>query len=319
MPADADRRIQLDGRLPTVTALPEPSTGGPATGGPATGGPSTGGPSTGGPSTGEPAAQQPLTGTPGDGGRGIEWLDEDTLGDGVRQRRFDVLREGLRVPGLLWTPAEGGGPHPLVLLGHGGSGSKRQDYVAAMARRLVRDHAIAAAAIDGPVHGDRRVGPPAPSPLVIAEFAQLWANDGDTMTDSMVADWVVTLDGLRALPEIRNGPVGWWGVSMGTIIGLPFVASDSRVGAAVLGLMGLTGPTKARIARDAPRVRCPVLFLVQWDDSLFPHDAALGLWEVLGSPEKRLLAQPGDHGDLPADAFEASARFLARHLGADRR
>jgi dienelactone hydrolase len=239
--------------------------------------------------------------------------------NGVRQRRFDILRDGLRVPGLLWTPAADRGPHPLVLLGHGGSGSKRQDYVVAMARRLVRDHAIAAAAIDGPVHGDRRPGPPAPAPLVLAEFAQVWANDGDSMTDSMVEDWTATLDGLRALPEIRSGPVGWWGVSMGTIIGLPFVAADSRVGAAVLGLMGLTGPTKGRIARDAPRVACPVLFLVQWGDTLFPHDVALGLWEALGSPEKRLLAQPGDHGDLPRDAFEASARFLARHLGVDSR
>lgn len=244
----------------------------------------------------------------------VTWLDEDVFRAGVRQRRFDVVRGSRRIPGLVWTPAEEG-PRPLVLLGHGGSGTKRQDYLVAMARRLVQRHGFAAAAIDGPVHGDRRAGPPAPPPLVLAEFAQLWANDGDTMTDEMVADWRTTIDALQSLPDIGNGPVGWWGVSMGTIVGLPVVAADTRFRAAVLGLMGLTGPTQARIARDAPRVRCPVLFLVQWDDALFPHDVAIALWEALGTREKQLSARPGDHGDLPADAFEESARFLARHLG----
>jgi dienelactone hydrolase len=244
----------------------------------------------------------------------LAWLDEDVTGKGVRQRRFDVVRDDRRIPGLVWTPSEGDGPRPLVLLGHGGSGSKRQDYVVAMARRLVRNHGIAAAAIDGPVHGDRRAGPAAPAPLVLAEFAQLWANDGAGMTDAMVADWRATLDALRALPDVGDGPVGWWGLSMGTITGLPVVAADERVGAAVLGLMGLTGPTRDRIARDAARVRCPVLFLVQWEDAMFPHKVAVELWEALGSKDKQLLANPGGHGDLPPGAFEASARFLAHHL-----
>ncbi len=273
------------------------------------------------------AADGPLEGPLGgalspderDGGSpALTWLDEDLLRDGVRQRRFDVLRAGRRIPGLLWTPAEGEGPRPLVLLGHGGSGSKRQDYVVAMARRLVHDHGISAAAIDGPVHGDRRAGPPAPSALVLAEFAQLWANDGDAMTDGIVADWIASLDALQSLPDVGNGPAGWWGFSMGTITGLPVVAADGRFRAAVLGLMGFTGPTRERIARDAPRVRCPVLFFVQWDDVMFPHDLAIRLWEALGSREKRLVANPGGHGELPPDVLETSAQFLAAHLADDR-
>jgi len=248
---------------------------------------------------------------------GVVWrADEDVVEADVRRRGFVVHHSGRRVPGLLWSPARGGGPRPVVLLGHGGSGSKRQDYVAAMARRLARDHGLAAAAIDGPVHGDRRAGPPAPPALVLAEFAQLWANEGEEMTDAMVRDWTVTLDALQALPEIGSGPAGWWGVSMGTIIGVPVVAAEPRIRVAVLGLMGLTGPTRRRIEADVRRVRCPVLYLVQWDDRLFPRDVALELWDALGSADKRLLAQPGDHGDLPADAFELSAAFLARHLGA---
>ena len=57
---------------------------------------------------------------------------------------------------------------------------------------------------------------------------------------------------------------------MGTILGLPVVAAEPRISVAVLGLAGIAGPTKQRLADDAKSVRCPVLFLVQWDDELFP-------------------------------------------------
>src|ERR1039458_10620992 len=85
----------------------------------------------------------------------LEWLDDEES-QGVRERRFDLDRGGRIVPGLLWTPVGAAGPRPLVLLGHGGSGHKRQDYALSLARRLVRHHGFGAASIDGPVHGDRR-------------------------------------------------------------------------------------------------------------------------------------------------------------------
>lgn len=245
----------------------------------------------------------------------LEWTGTADAQRGVAERRFTLERGGRTVPGALWTPAEGGGPRPLVLLGHGGSGSKRQDYVLALARRLVRHRGMVAAAIDGPLHGERRPDPTASADLVLLQFAQQWSSTGDAMTDDMVADWRATLDALQALPEVGNGPVGWWGVSMGTILGLPFVAAEPRVRAAVLGLMGLTGPTRARLAADAPRVRCPVLFLVQWDDELFARTTAFALWAALGAADKRLHLHPGSHGDLPAEEFEQSEAFLALHLG----
>lgn len=243
----------------------------------------------------------------------IEWHDGAPAG-GAHRRPFTLARDGRSVPGVLWTPEEGRGPWPLVLIGHGGSGSKDEDYVVGLGRGLASTHGMAAAAIDGPVHGDRRRDPGATPMLVIAQFAQLWAGDGNAMTDAMVEDWGAVLGALLELPELRSGPVGWWGVSMGTIIGLPFVAAEPRVRAAVLGLMGLTGPTRARIAHDAPHVRCPVLFLVQWDDEMFPRDDAFALWDALGATDARMHVHPGRHGDLPSEAFEASIRFLAARL-----
>ncbi|PRX16945.1 hypothetical protein CLV67_1171, partial [Actinoplanes italicus] len=39
-----------------------------------------------------------------------------TVADGIREQLFMVGD----IPGVLWTPAEGSGPRPLVLIGHGG-------------------------------------------------------------------------------------------------------------------------------------------------------------------------------------------------------
>lgn len=244
---------------------------------------------------------------------------------GVRQRRFDVTHDGRDVPGLLFEPdepGEGTAARPLVLLGHGGSGSKEEDYIVALARRLVRHRGFAACAIDGPVHGDRRppdpAGEPPPDGLVLLEFSQRWSLDG-SLTDLVVADWRAVLDALVAERAAGGGPalgpVGYWGLSMGTIFGLPLVAAEPRIVVAVLGLMGMTGPTRDRIAADAPAVTCPVLFLAQWDDELFPLSRALELFAALGSTDKRLHAHPGRHAEVPPEEFGASEAFLARHLG----
>ena len=239
---------------------------------------------------------------------------DDRARDQLRERPFELLRDGRRVPGVLWTPPQASGPFPLVLIGHGGAGSKYQSHVVAVARGLAQRHGVASAALDGPVHGERRSDPDAPGALVLMQFAQLWANDGDAMTDAMVADWRAVLDALGALPDFAGMPVGWWGLSLGTILGLPLVAAEPRIAAAVLGHMGLTGPTRERIARDAPAVRCPALYLLQWDDEMFDRADSLALFGALGSADKRLHAFPGGHGELPDEGFVDSVTFLADRL-----
>ncbi|MYE31814.1 MAG: alpha/beta hydrolase, partial [Chloroflexi bacterium] len=57
----------------------------------------------------------------------LEWIGDTIEDGGVLERRFDIVRDGNRVPGVLWTPAAATGPTPLVLLGHGGAGHKRDD------------------------------------------------------------------------------------------------------------------------------------------------------------------------------------------------
>jgi dienelactone hydrolase len=238
---------------------------------------------------------------------------EDVASRGVRQRRFDVECDGRPVPGHLWTPDGAEGPRPLVLIGHGAGTSKDEPYIVSLGRRFVRHHGYAAAAIDGPVSGDRR-SDGGGFDISFAEFAQAWANDPE-MIDETIADWTTTLDALQALPDVGVGPVGYWGLSMGTILGLPLVAAEPRIEAAVLGLMGLTGPTKERHGRDAAKVSVPVLFLVQWDDELFKREKAFELFGALASEDKRLHAGPGKHSEVSRASYDDTERFLAEHLG----
>ena len=240
-------------------------------------------------------------------------VESDTSAKGVRERRFDVVRGERRVPGLLWTAAGDDTPRPVVMLGHGASGSKREDYIVALGRRLVRHHGLCAVAIDGPVHGDRRADGRLDTEIAFLDFAQAWSSD-DGLIDDMVGDWQAVLDAVQELPEVAVGPCGYWGLSMGTIFGLPVTAAEPRVAVSVLGLMGISGPTKDRFATDAARVRCPVLFLMQWHDELFSRDHTLALFGALASPDRRLHAHPGAHAEVPAEEFDASARFLESHL-----
>jgi dienelactone hydrolase len=241
------------------------------------------------------------------------WLGDPLVVDGVSERRFDLDVDGARtVPALLWTPTDAVGPRPLVLLGHGATRHKRVDYVLGLARRLVRGHGFAAVAIDAPGHGDRRIAP-GDDLTVFSEFLAEWSRDGTV--EDMIADWNATIEAARSVAEVGDGPLGYWGLSMGTIYGIPLAAVEPRVQVAVFGLMGLVGPTCDRLAADARRVTCPVMFLQQWDDSLLPRKEVLDLFDALASLDKRLHAHPGDHAAVPVEELEFSVTFLARHLG----
>jgi dienelactone hydrolase len=125
----------------------------------------------------------------------------------------------------------------------------------------------------------------------------------------VTTEWQAALTALQQLGHVGAGPVGYWGVSMGGGLGLPFVAAEPRVRAAVLGLAGSPG-----LARTAARITVPVEFLVQWDDERIPRAQSLAVFDALGSAEKTLHANSGRHMDLPRFETDSALRFFARHL-----
>ncbi len=107
---------------------------------------------------------------------------------------------------------------------------------------------------------------------------------------------------------------------MGTMLGLPFVAAEPRVKAAVLGLCGFEGRSAIRgrfgdrHRADAPNVTCPVLFMVQWDDERFDRNGAFELFGMLGSADKRMHTHMGLHAEMPPEGTDATREFLAARL-----
>jgi dienelactone hydrolase len=244
----------------------------------------------------------------------MEFLGQPQVSRGVTERRFDHSVDGEVIPGILWTPEDASdGTRPLVLIGHGGSQHKRAPNVLALARRLVRHLGFAAAAIDGPLHGDRV---PGGTDLELADVrSRFETSPEDTARRFRAAreEWRETLTALKQLPDVGDGPTGYWGLSMGTVIGLPYVASEPRISAAVLGLMGIPADARGDAARA---ISCPVLFLVQWDDELIKRTDALALFDTIGTKDKTMHVNPGLHSSVPAFEIQASEDFFAKHLRA---
>lgn len=236
-----------------------------------------------------------------------------TSSDGVFEQLF-TLGE---IPGVLWTPAGATGTRPLILLGHGGGQHKKAPDVVTRARRFVTECGFAAASVDVPGHGDRPVHKEfnriATENQARAEAGEelypLIASFQALVARQTVPEWQAVLDALQELDHVGAGPVGYWGVSLGCGLGVPFVAAEPRVRAAVLGVSGALAS-----AGPAARITVPVEFLVQWDDERVPREQSLALFDAFASPEKTLHANPGKHGEIPSFEVDSTLRFFARHL-----
>ncbi|MGW2008519.1 dienelactone hydrolase family protein [Streptomyces nigrescens] len=238
----------------------------------------------------------------------------ETSSDGVSEQFF-TLGE---IPGVLWTPEGAAGTRPLVLMGHGGGQHKKAPGIVARARRLVAECDFAVAAVDVPGHGDRpkdeeydRIATENQARVAAGEeLAPLIAGFQALVARRTVPEWRAVLDAVQGLAYVGAGPVGYWGVSLGCGLGVPFVAAEPRVRAAVLGLGGAQAS-----AETAARITVPVEFLLQWDDERVPRAEGLALFDALASDEKTLHANPGKHGEIPAFELDSMMRFFTRHLG----
>lgn len=244
--------------------------------------------------------------------------------DGVRARRFDLRVGDEVVPGMHWLPLGATDAHATVCIGHGGFQHKLYGNVPELAVQFVQKLGVGVVALDAPRHGDRIVDPDAAKkardqavasagkggrrgldPKVLAAMAR--------RTQQHVDEWRALLDVVQTNERWAAGPFGWWGVSMGTTHGLPLVAQDGRIAAAVFGLNALA-PGDDEQAAGAASITIPILFLNQSEDELMTRDAALALWDAFGSSEKTMHINPGGHVQVPRFERDASEAFFRRHL-----
>jgi hypothetical protein len=234
---------------------------------------------------------------------------------GLRERDFTVAG----VPGVLWSPVgTTDRPAPLVLMGHGGGNHKKSPAMAGRARLLVAECGFHVAVLDAPGHGERPssarderqvdaildaldAGRPI-GPLVVRHNLRL--------AGRAVPEWRAALDALQRLPEIGpDGPVGWFGLNLGTAVGVPLVAVEPRITAAVFGMFWADP-----LAAAARRIGIPVEYVMQWDNEHVPRAEGLALFDAFASAEKSLHANPGGHHQVPRFESDSAVRFFARHL-----
>ncbi|GAA2643891.1 alpha/beta hydrolase [Streptomyces lunalinharesii] len=235
--------------------------------------------------------------------------------DGMLARDFTVGG----VPGVLWSPVSAADRAPLVLMGHGGGNHKKHPAMSGRAERLVDACGFHVAVLDAPGHGDRprtehdereiaalfaaRAAGEPEGPIVVRYNAHL--------AEQAVPEHHALLDALQQLPEIGTaGPVGYWGLNMGTAIGVPFVAAEPRITAAVFGQHW-----PHALAEHAKRITIPIEFDLQWDDEHLARHDGLALFDAFASPEKSLHVNAGKHKELPRFEADSAVRFFARHLG----
>ena len=254
----------------------------------------------------------------------MTFTDERTE-DGVTRRSFIVSAAGETIPAVIWAPEGAKGPRPLVLMGHGGSQHKKTPGITARARIFAQKFGYATLAIDAPGHGDRITREEAEANArqvgarVTGQASATWTPEMLKMmaqrTQAAVPEWNAALDQTLGFEFVGSGgPIGYWGVSMGTAIGVPFVAQQPRITAAVFGLAGLR-PNAPEFEAAANAIKIPVEFVFQWEDAVAPREHGLALFNAFGSAEKTMHINPGGHMDIPSFEGASWERFFVRHLG----
>jgi hypothetical protein len=246
-------------------------------------------------------------------------LTTETSSNGVIERNFTLGD----VPGVLWSPASGVAGAPLILMGHPGGLHKKAPGLVARAHHYVTTCGFTVAAIDAPGHGDRprnaqdeewvaalQNARAAGEPMgpIIAEY-------NISLAERHVPEWQATLDALQALPDIGpEAPIGYGGMTLASAIGLPLMAIEPRITAAVVGGVFVYDA----LTEAARQITIPIQFLLPWDDEEIHRQTGLDLFDAFASKDKTLHANTGSHHHVPWFEVEDSARFYLRHLGTDR-
>ena len=207
------------------------------------------------------------------------------------------------IPGKLYDPGDAKG---LLLLGHGGGGSKDDERFVSLGRQLAEETGLAVVCIDGPAHGER-----APKSGDVHEDERAIRRTIFQGGPAMVADWQATVDALPYGPA-----VAYVGYSMGMMFGAPTVAAMPSIKAAVFGVGGIPSEARDKAAwlAVARKLEHPqVLMLNMTKDAIFSPADSLEWFAAIPGRKKRIMFWEGGHVGLPSESTRQAVAFLNRY------
>ncbi|MBN1347864.1 acetylxylan esterase [candidate division KSB1 bacterium] len=228
------------------------------------------------------------------------------------------------VAGLLTIPKKSKQPLPVIIFLHGIGDHKQKDYMEAGHKFMV-DSGYAVLRIDIANHGDRKIHK---YKYDMVTGYRYWTRDIVAQT---VFDLRRGIDFLETRPEIDSSRIGFYGISLGGIIGTVFCAVDERVKVPVITLAGgglhLAFKFKAFaeetqvylsiidpinfVDKIAPR---PLLMLNADKDEVVPPITSKMMYNKAGEP-KHIVWYPTKHRRIPIDqAFPEGIRWFNKYL-----
>lgn len=231
----------------------------------------------------------------------------ERVSGGLREVRFRLGE----TPGLLWLPedaADAEGPLPLVLIQHPGMGRKEDAIVSGPARAWAAAHGWACLGLDAPGHGERAVPDPFAAmrdPDEAAAMAAQFAGEVTAVIDALAERWPLDADRL-----------GYYGYSLGAMLGVPAVAGDGRFRAAVFAAAGtgpLSGPAEGAGSHLPALAGVAVRVIAKERDEVVSPDATLELYAGL-SDDRDLVTLPGGHFAIGDDVVAAAEAWLTAKL-----
>jgi pimeloyl-ACP methyl ester carboxylesterase len=232
----------------------------------------------------------------------VEW-SAAVDSNGMQTREFSLQGDRL-ITGALWLAKEPVAGRALICFGHGASGTRYQEPISNLAGDFTRA-GYSCLSIDGPVHGLRKIGDGARGAF-FPEFQR------ESSVFDMVSDWSSAIEASKALKEIGACDLAYFGWSMGSIFGIPLVASRQDFKVAAFGLVGVSEgfPHGNEILDAAAKIRCPVLFQMQLEDELFDRAGYLKVFDAFASRDKRIHANPGLHPEVPDEEVGITFGFM---------
>ena len=213
-----------------------------------------------------------------------------------------------KVTSLLSIPKEGTAPYPVVVLLHGVGDRKDADYVEA-GNELLTKAGYAVLRLDVHNHGDRKVND---YEFSLTDGLKYWTRNTISQT---VFDLQRAVDFLERRPEIDSKKIGYYGISLGGIIGTVFCGIDERIKAVVIAIAGgslnLMYGTDALseevldyvsiidpinfVEKIAPR---PLLMINAENDEIIPPTMSKLLFNKAEEP-KNIIWYPTTHRSVP--------------------